>query len=127
MRPLRHHRIWLSLGWLLVILVSIFSLTPAPAIAVAGGDKLVHFVVYGFLMTWFGGIYARLRHLRIAVYLALLGIGLEALQAFTSYRHLDVLDATANAAGVLSAWLLVKTRMNSAFEWVENRLSGGPA
>lgn len=121
MHKLRYFPVWLSIGWLLVATVVVLSLLPSVP-AVGPSDKFNHLLAYAMLMSWFGGIYARRRHLGIAVRLMLLGIILEGLQALSGYRHMEALDAVANVAGVILAWALVRGHLNTVLLWCETRL-----
>jgi len=113
--PLRYPRVWLSLGWLLVLGVIVGSLLPAPVvreITPPVSDKLMHFGSYFLLMVWFAGLYPRSKHVLVALALVALGTALDILQgAATRTRSFELLDIAADAVGivvalVLSAWLL---------------------
>lgn len=115
MLPLRYPRIWLTLGWLLVLGVIVGSLLPGPVIreiTPAISDKLMHIGAYFALMLWFAGLYPRVRHPRVAAALLALGIALDVLQGVaTRTRSFELLDIAADAVGLiaalaLSAWLL---------------------
>lgn len=112
MLPLRYPRVWLALGWLLVLSVAIASLVPASVLrAITVNDKIEHAGSYFLLMIWFAGLYRRSRHPWIALSLLVLGIALEVLQLGTTTRTFDVRDMLADAAGILlglmlSMWLL---------------------
>jgi hypothetical protein len=56
-------RIWLTIGFGLVLLVIVASLIPNPPnpAEFKGGDKLEHFAAYAFMMLWFAQIYTRNR------------------------------------------------------------------
>ena len=115
MLPLRYPRVWLTLGWVLVLGVVVGSLLPGPIIREITppvSDKLEHFTAYFVLMAWFAGLYPRSKHLLIAVALVVLGTALDILQgAATRTRSFELLDIAADAVGVvvalvLSGWLL---------------------
>ena len=115
MLPLRYPRVWLTLGWLLVLGVILGSLLPGPVIreiTPAISDKVMHFSAYFALMVWFAGLYPRSKHVRVAVALVALGTALDILQGTaTRTRSFELLDIVADAVGivvalVLSAWLL---------------------
>lgn len=89
---------------------------------ITGADKLEHTLAYATLMLWFLQLYPVSRRPFIAVCLIAMGIVLEVLQGFTSDRDADYLDAVANTAGVLLAWLLGRTRVSRTLEAVENAL-----
>jgi VanZ family protein len=113
--PLRYPYVWLSVGWLLVIVVILGSLLPGPVIREITpplSDKLEHFSAYFALTIWFCGLYPRVKYLRIAAALLLLGIALDVIQGtMTTTRSFELLDITADAVGIavalgLASWLL---------------------
>ena len=115
MLPLRYPKVWLTLGWLLVVGVIFGSLMPAAwvrEVTPAVSDKLMHFGAYFLLMVWFAGLYPRSKHVLIAVGLVALGTALDILQGTaTRTRSFELLDIAADAIGivvalVLAAWLL---------------------
>lgn len=106
MLPLRFPRVWMSLGWILVIGVCVGSLLPAPIVEpIIDNDKLAHAGTYWLLMVWFSGMFARRHHWVIAVLLFGLGFGLDAAQAETETRSFDMLDVAADAGGILLGWI----------------------
>ena len=110
---LRFRRIWLGIGWSLVMIVIILSLIPAPAITQTFRyvDKISHMFSYFVLMGWFAQIYHSSRQrLYYLIGFVLLGMGLEILQDFGGIRHADWLDACANSIGVILAWYLTKNQ-----------------
>ena len=115
MLPLRYPRVWLVLGWLLVLGVLVGSLLPGPVmrqVTPPVSDKLLHFGSYFVLMTWFAGLYPRTKHVRVGAALLALGIALDILQGTaTRTRSFELLDIAADALGIivalaLSVWLL---------------------
>jgi VanZ family protein len=122
MRPLRLLKVWLPLGWLAVSALIYESLTPSPPELpqFACADKLAHFMVYGWIMLWFGFIYEPGRkYLLLGSGLILLGVALELLQGAGGYRSMEVWDASANGLGVAIGWLLAHTRLSSLLLWAE--------
>jgi VanZ family protein len=90
-------------GWAWAGAIVWLSLTPAPPdVGIDQGDKLGHFVAYGWLMFWFAQLYAR--RLPWAAGFVALGIALEFLQGALGYRTFDALDMVANTLGVLLGW-----------------------
>ena len=115
MLTLRYPYLWLSLGWLLVIVVIVGSLLPGPVIQQITppvNDKIEHFTAYFAMMIWFAGLYPRAKHLRVAGALLFLGIALDVLQGTaTTTRNFELLDIAADAVGIavalgLAYWLL---------------------
>lgn len=111
MNTLAHRRLWLAIGWSLVILVTVLSLLPAPQLPQVGlSDKFGHILAYFTLMAWFGQIHGA----RLKPVLALLAMGatLEILQGLSGYREMSGLDMLANAIGVATGWLFSRLSPN---------------
>ncbi len=111
-RTARMERLWLLLGWLGVIVTLVVSLMP-PALDGSSGhtDKIVHLCGYAVLTFWWAQLVIE-RRWRLAVAVILLGIAIELLQGLTPARQPDVLDALANAGGVLLGWLFARRLPN---------------
>jgi len=122
---LKYRRIWLSAGWLLVVLVVYFSLAPHPPepLSFDNADKLEHLLAYALLSLWLNQLYSSaLSRSLVVVALVALGVGLEYVQGWTGYRMFDVLDMLANSVGVLTGWLLALTPLGGLFIYFERRL-----
>jgi VanZ family protein len=101
---LRHPRLWLVFGWLLVGGAIIANLVPAHDLPKLGGvsDKAEHIVGYLVLSLWFAGIYPRARYPMIGVALLVMGIVIEGLQgAMGLGRQADITDVYANTIGIV--------------------------
>jgi VanZ family protein len=98
-------RLWRVGGWVGIGVTLVVSLTP-PMLPESGRhtDKIVHLTGYAVLMFWWAQVILE-RRWRLAVAVILLGIAIELLQGLTPNRQPDVLDALANASGVLIGWL----------------------
>jgi VanZ family protein len=106
---LRHPRLWLVSGWILVVLSVIASIVPAHELPSLGGisDKTEHIVGYAVLALWFAGIYPRARYPLIGVALLVMGIVIEGLQgAMNVGREADLTDVYANTIGIVCGLLL---------------------
>jgi VanZ family protein len=106
---LRHPRLWLMIGWILVVLAFIASLVPRRDLPEFGGvsDKLEHIVGYGVLTLWFAGIYPKSRYPMIGVALLAMGIVIELVQgAMNIGRQADLRDVYANTLGIVSGMTL---------------------
>ena len=106
---LRHPRLWLVSGWILVVLAVIVSIVPLSEMPKMGGisDKLEHAVAYSALALWFAGIYPKSRYPMIGVALLVMGIAIEGLQgAMNLGRQADMRDVYANTLGIVSGLLL---------------------
>ena len=109
---LRVRRLWLVLGWMLVLLVVYLSLTPAPiALEIHQGDKFSHALAYLVLMSWFANLYETpVERISLTAGFIAMGITLEFVQGLVGYRSFEVADMGAGAAGVASGWLLAPPR-----------------
>ena len=122
---LRARRLWLILGWTLVLLVVYESLTPAPIqLDFEQGDKFGHALAYLVLMSWFANLYEiPAQRIVFAVGFIFLGIGLEFIQRWTGYRSFEVADMAASAAGVVVGWSLAPPRTPNYLELIEKFFS----
>jgi len=124
--PLHFRKLWLGVGWGLVIGVILLSLMPPPpfpeiddsflsflfASPLPHSDKLEHLVAYFILMGWFAQIYHTPRHrLSYLIGFILLGILLEILQGLGGVRTADWTDGMANSLGVGLAWQATQNRL----------------
>jgi VanZ family protein len=99
------------------------SLTPSPPHLpdFVFADKLTHFLVYAWIMLWFGFIYSPgKKYFLLGLSLILLGVTLELLQGAGGYRSMEVSDASLNALGVFAGGFLARTRLSSALLWAEH-------
>jgi VanZ family protein len=106
---LRHPRLWLVLGWLLIGGAIIANLMPAHDLPTLGGisDKTEHIVGYAVLSLWFAGIYPRARYPMIGVGLLVMGIVIEGLQGAMHWgRQADLMDVYANTIGIVCGLVL---------------------
>ena len=104
MLALRHPRLWLLSGWMLVVCAVIASLVPSHDLPSMGGisDKFEHVVGYSVLSLWFAGIYPKSRYPMIGVALLVMGIVIEGLQgAMKVGREADLRDVYANSLGIV--------------------------
>lgn len=107
MNTLARRPLWLAIGWSLVLLVTLLSLTPTARLPdVSYSDKLGHGLAYFTLMAWFGQIYGA----RLKPVLALLAMGaaIEIAQGWSGYREMSALDMLANATGIAAGWLFCR-------------------
>jgi len=110
---LRYRKLWLSIGYLLIVVVVFLSLTSNPVQIDTNfpyQDKLFHALAYFSLTFWFMQIY-HIRHhvLQWAIFFLCLGLLLEYLQGFDSNRYSEVGDMLANTLGVVVAAALAMT------------------
>lgn len=119
-------RVWLIVGWLLIILIVYLSLAPNPPTLVMfeNADKVEHAFAYATVAFWLCAIYLTVRS-RVVVIVALIGLGvaLEYVQDWTGYRSFDVMDMLADTVGVLLGWLVARTRLGRLFAYIERLLA----
>jgi VanZ family protein len=122
--PIEHRRLWLALGWALVLGVIVLSVIPAPIqVPVVEGDKLGHLLAYGTLMVWFSNLYDESNpRIILAIGLVAMGIILEFVQRWSGYRTFEIADMAANAIGVLAGWALSPPRMPNFLRGIESFL-----
>ena len=125
---LRYFNVWLSIGWLLVIMMCYVSLTSTPPefhIEFKYIDKLGPFFAYFILMTWFAQLYKTFRaRLFYVLFFISMGVILEILQGLGGVRFFEYYDMLANTLGVVFAWIITKGRLNSlllSFETVMSK------
>ena len=107
-------KVWLSFGWLWIIVVFYLSLMPHPPepISFNGVDKLEHALAYTSLMLWFCQVYVvSAARIRLFIALVAMGVGIEYLQGMTDYRYFEYADMLANSTGVLIGLGLAQTGM----------------
>lgn len=95
-------RIWRFVGWFGIALLLYLSITPQPPeVPIAGGDKLGHALAYAVLMYWWSQLLDSPRQrYGLAAGLIALGIAIEIMQGWTSWRTFDYADMLADGAGI---------------------------
>ena len=117
-------RLWLIVGWALILLVIYLSVAPvAIHTNVEQGDKFMHALTYASLMGWFSNLYIMpSRRRSLAAAFVAMGIALEFVQGWTGYRTFDVADMLANTVGVAVGWTLAPPRLPNILHVVEDLL-----
>lgn len=119
---------WTSFGFLLIAIVvyaSLAPISPSKLLAFPESDKIMHFLAYAGMMFWFGQIYPKGRaSLFISSGFIILGALLEVLQGLSGYRTFEYLDMSANALGVISGFIISRTRLGRLFCAFETLLTG---
>jgi glycopeptide antibiotics resistance protein len=115
MITLKFRFLWSFIGYGLIGLVVVLSLSPSLPLAMDffWEDKLYHLLAYAVLMLWFAQLHPRSRYGWLVCGFIALGILLEGLQSQTSIRNGDVWDVAANSLGVILSWRLALTKMNT--------------
>lgn len=118
----RYHKLWIAIGYMLIMLVIYFSVIgnpPQPSVEIykiyraanltGYFDKGNHLAAYFVLMAWFAQIYhVKKQRIIYAVSFVSLGVFLEFFQSFELLRSLELADMLANSTGVLIAFLITK-------------------
>lgn len=121
---LKYKLLWLSIGYLMVVLVIYSSLSTSDVVLdIELSDKLMHVLGYFALMGWFMQIFrSRRAGFLLAMVFIAIGIGLEFLQGLGGVRYFEVADMLANTLGVLIAWALSYTPVSRILLWIERSL-----
>jgi uncharacterized ion transporter superfamily protein YfcC len=126
----QRRRIWLLLGWGMVVSVFVLSLIPLDVDLGEGRDKLAHSFAYFSMAFWFAMLFEGwARQAAIAIAFAAMGVAIEFLQGMTGYRTFDVFDMIANGIGAALGWGIAQTPLGNALAWSEkllDRLSRKP-
>lgn len=121
---LRYLNLWISVGWMLILLVCYLSLTSRPPdlnIEIENIDKLNHFLAYFVLMGWFAQIYKTKRsRFKFVLFFILMGVTLEIMQGFSQVRSFEYSDMLANTTGVMFAWFVTKGQLKKSLLHFEN-------
>jgi VanZ family protein len=104
----RLRQLWIAAIVVLVAAIVAGSLFPVPELSIEhGADKYGHYLAYLVLALFSSGIVMPERLWRVMIRCFMLGLGLEAAQAFlTDTRMAEWADLLANAAGVVTAWIV---------------------
>lgn len=122
---LRYQKLWLAIGWLMIIAVWILYLMPRPPqvdIGIDFLDKIVHFATYAILMGWFIQLYAaKNTRLLFALGFIFMGMAIEFLQGLGGERMFEAADIVANSLGVILIASIMHTRVNKILATFEQR------
>ncbi len=123
-----HPRLWWSLGFALLALITALSLLPirGPDLDLPNSDKLHHAFAYSVLMLYFGQLVGGNWQRRLAVAGGLLayGIMIELLQSQLPPRTAELADLAANIGGMAIGALLLQTALGRLLLTIEGRLPG---
>jgi len=114
--------VWYGFGALLLLLVAILSLIPAPDTGV--NDKLSHLLTYFLLGGWFGVLAAN-RPVLAWTFAGLVAYGgaIELLQGTTDYRFAEWADLLADAVGTGLGLALYFTPLRQLLLFVDRQLA----
>ncbi|HEY2591806.1 MAG TPA: hypothetical protein VGI35_09470 [Steroidobacteraceae bacterium] len=122
--------LWWAVGWALLLFILYSTLAPSnyvPSLHV--WDKLEHAGAFFGLTLWFGGLVRRSRYPLLAIWMLLLGAGIELAQGYMGWgRDMDVHDFYADAIGVALAFILLGAGLRHWAVYAERifGLSGEP-
>jgi len=126
-KHLQYRKVWLSIGWALILAVVYSTLIPSPPDLmdnISFGDKIGHFVSYAVLMLWFCQLYLGIRHrLLLSLAFILMGITLEFLQGIGGIRMYEVADMIANSMGVIIGAILTYIGLGNVLYNIEKKMS----
>jgi len=114
-RPLALGRTWWTLGWLFVLFILYATLAPSHYVPdLHANDKLEHAGAFFAMTCWFGGLVHPRRYVALAVWMLLLGAGIEVAQGLMGLgRDADVWDFVADSFGTAGALLLIYLGLGS--------------
>lgn len=123
---MQFRNIWVVVGWMMLAVGVLISLFTPPSLNM-GFDttgKDLHWAYYFVCMVWFGQLYGSThQRLAIAVALAVLGVGIEVVQALGGERVASASDVIVNLIGIGCGWLALATPLNSSLLWLDRRLA----
>jgi VanZ family protein len=124
---LRYRKLWLIIGYFLIVLVVVLSLTSNPVqidTDLPYQDKLLHVLAYFLLTFWFMQIYHIRHHVfRWVIFFLCLGLLLEYLQGFDPKRYSEAGDMVANTLGVVAAVGVARTPLRNLLVRLEQSIS----
>jgi len=107
MFSLRFKWFWLGISLLLLMAITYLSLLPAKEIPKVGvNDKVLHFIAYFVLATWFVGFIKTRWYWCVGLILLSFSYLIEELQGMSRWRQFDWYDVLANGSGIVVALIL---------------------
>lgn len=118
---LRLARLWWSVGWVMVLYITISCLEPPRYVPnLHLWDKAEHALAFFGMSVWFGGLVRRSRYPVIAFLMLLFGAGIEIAQGVMRVgRDADVMDWVADAVGIAVALSVLYLGLGAWTRWVE--------
>lgn len=121
----RYKKLWLAIGYALVLLVVYLSVSSKPPEIELGfefQDKIFHALAYFSIMFWFAQIYhTKKQRFIIALLFVALGVSMEGIQSFDPKRYAEFNDMVANTFGVALGILLTKKSLKNLLSLFEKR------
>ena len=107
---LRFNKIWKTVNFFILFLVTVIMLAPLTWFASAGisksfflNDKFLHMCVFFTMTIWLSGQYTFDSFKKIGFLLFLFGVFIEIIQFVLPYRDAELLDLLANLLGIFIA------------------------
>ena len=107
---LRFSRIWKTVNFFIILLITIIMLIPPTWLVSAGisksfflNDKFLHMCVFFTMTIWLSGQYTFDSFKKIGFLLFLFGVFIEIIQFVLPYRDAELLDLLANLLGIFIA------------------------
>ena len=120
---LKFRFLWLTIGYVLVAVVTFLSLTSDPidtGLQFPYEDKIYHAFAYFTLMAWFAQIYhGKNQRYLIAIVFITMGCSFEYLQSLDVNRYAEFADIVANVSGVLAGFFLTLTEAKNTLVKIE--------
>ncbi len=121
---LNYPRLWLNIGLLMLLTLIVLSvitldqsMIPIPYL-----DKIEHFLAWMLVMFWFVSLYPG-RGLPLLAILLTLSLGLELVQALTTWRQGSAGDLLANFLGLLTGWGLAVANQRKLMRFMDRKLA----
>jgi VanZ family protein len=113
--------LWWSVGWAVVIYVTVSCLEPARYVPdLHLWDKGEHALAFFGMSVWFGGLVRYSRYPVIAVLMLLLGGAIEIAQGTMGLgRDADIMDWIADAVGIAAALAVLYLGLGAWARWIE--------
>ncbi len=127
-RPLRFVRLWLAIGWLMLLVLTLLMALPAPDLQldIEDADKGVHVLAFAVLAAWYALIYRPSQALaRCALGLLSFAVLTELMQVAIPWRSGDLADLLADLLGIGLGMIVAWTPLARLLQQVEARLPGG--
>jgi len=107
MYSLRIKWFWIGVSLALLATLTYLSLLPAKELPkVDVSDKVLHFIAYFFLTSWFVGFIKTRWYWLIGLVLLVFSYGIEELQGMSRWRQFEWYDVFANGSGIVVALIL---------------------
>ena len=121
---LKYRKLWLVIGWIIIVLVWYLSLTPKPPeLMINFWDKFNHFIAYAVMMGWFGQVYLQnMQRIFWVLFFVVMGAGIEIFQGMGEHRFFEYNDMLANLLGIVAAMIVLKFKGDGILFWFEQRI-----